>query len=277
MTPWVGRLLAANLVVMLLASTVFTAPRFLEALAFDPATFPARPWTALTYLFAHGGVLHLALSSLALALFGPPVERKLGSRRFLAFYLYCGAGAALFAFGLSTVLEVAPLVGPTSALYGVMLAFVWCWPDAGIPIAPFRAPISARALFTILLTVDTLGALITGTLGTSGLGIPHLAHLGGACAGYLFFRVRAFAAERPAPRIPTAPARRPVVTPMRVQETVTEMSSAPAVMEAGPPEVSDDEIDRVLDKISRHGMGSLTSEERQFLADASKRKREDQI
>jgi len=277
MTPWVGRLLAANLVVMLLASTVFTAPRFLDALGFDPATFPARPWTALTYLFTHGGVLHLALSSLALALFGPPVERKLGSRQFLAFYLYCGAGAALFAFGLSTVLKVGPVVGPTGALYGVMLAFVWSWPDAGIPIAPFPAPISARALFTMLLTVDTLGALIAGTLGTSVFGIPHLAHLGGACAGYLFFRVRAFAAERPAPRIPTTPARRPVVTPMRVQETVTEMSSAPAVLEAGPPEVSDDEIDRVLDKISRHGMGSLTSEERQFLADASKRKREDQI
>jgi len=276
MTPWVGRLLAINLVVALLANTIFTDPRFTDALTLDPSRFLERPWTAFTFLFVHGGILHLTLASLVLAVFGPPVERKLGSRRFLTFYLYCGAGAALFVYGLSGVLRVGPVFGATPAAYGVMLAFVWTWPDASLPIAPWSAPISARGLFTLLLTVDALGALIAGTLGPS-LGIPHLAQLGGACAGYVFFRIRGLTSDREAPKIPAPPARRPVVTPMRVQETLAEASSTPTPSDPPTQEVNDAEMDRVLDKISQHGMHSLTSEERRFLADVAKRKREDQV
>jgi membrane associated rhomboid family serine protease len=114
-TPWVARLILINGAMLLLFYAVFTAPRFVGALTFNPAEFPHQPWTAVTYLFVHGGILHWARNSLMLFVFGPPVERKLGSKAFIAYYLYCGVGAALFAYAISTLLTVDPFVGASAS------------------------------------------------------------------------------------------------------------------------------------------------------------------
>ena len=84
-------------------------------------------------------------------------------------------------------------------------------------------------------------------------------------------RIQSLTARKPVPRPPTV-IRRPVVTPMRVQETVAELrpvSPRPEPSKDNP----DAEVDRVLDKISQFGIGSLTSQERKFLADTAERKR----
>jgi membrane associated rhomboid family serine protease len=273
-TLWVGRLILINAVGVLLLSTIFTAPRFLAALQFDPAAFTERPWAAVTYMFAHGGLGHLAINTLLLFVFGPPVERKLGSRAFLAYYLYCGVGAALFALGLSGILSIGPFVGASGAIFGVMLAFVICWPDAELTAFPAPVRITARTLFGALVAIDVVASLVAGTVGASS-GIAHIAHVGGVIAGYLFFRIQALAARTPPPR-PAGIVRRPVVTPMRVQETVTELHAAPPASDHRPAEFSDEAVDRVLDKISESGIESLTSQERQLLADAAERKRKEQ-
>lgn len=273
-TPWVSRLLILNAAGLVLLGTVFTAPRFFAALQFDPAVFLQRPWTAVTYMFVHGSLLHLAVNSLVLFLFGPPVERKLGSRRFAAYYLYCGVGAALFAFGLSPVLEVSPFAGASGAVFGVVLAFVSTWPDSELSVVPLPAPIGARALLGTVIAVDVVGAIVSGAAGVS-TGIAHLAHLGGAAAGYLFFRLQALTVRPPGPR-PAGVVRRPVVTPMRVQETVTELRPAAPSGEPEPVGHNQAEVDRVLDKISQFGIDSLTLQERKFLADVAERKRKEQ-
>jgi len=77
-TPWVRRLLAANVVVYLLSVTVFTGLWFANLVAFSPAGAADRPWTFGTYLFAHAGLLHLAVNMLVLLMFGPAVERRMG-------------------------------------------------------------------------------------------------------------------------------------------------------------------------------------------------------
>jgi hypothetical protein len=105
-------------------------------------------------------------------------------------------------------------------------------------------------------------------------GIAHLVHVGGALTGYAFFRVRRLAVRK-APARPASVVRRPVVTPMRVQETVTELRPATPQLERHD-EVSEDEVDRVLDKISKFGIESLTSQERKFLSEVSERKRREQ-
>ena len=79
-TPWVGRIIAANAVVLLLMQTLFTSPALQEALAFDPAYVATRPWTFFTYFFVHGGLLHLLFNSLGLFVFGTAVETRMGSR-----------------------------------------------------------------------------------------------------------------------------------------------------------------------------------------------------
>jgi membrane associated rhomboid family serine protease len=266
--------LVLNSAGLLLLSTLLTAPRFFLALQFDPAAVAQRPWTLFTYMFVHGSLLHFALNGLLLFLFGPPVERRLGGRRFITYYLYCGVGAALFALGLARVLEVAPFAGASGALLGVMLAFVVHWPDAELATLRLPLPLTARTAFGIIVAVDVVGALVAGTTGLS-TGIAHLAHVGGIVAGYLFFRIQSLAAGRPAPR-PSSVVRRPVVTPMRVQETAAELHPATPVIERLPaaPD-SDAEVDRVLDKISQSGIDSLTSQERQFLAEVAERKRKE--
>ena len=81
-TPWVGRLIIANAVVMLLLLTLFTSPELAGALKFDPAGALRRPWTFLTYMFVHGGFGHILFNMLSLFFFGPRVESRLGGRRF---------------------------------------------------------------------------------------------------------------------------------------------------------------------------------------------------
>jgi hypothetical protein len=91
----------------------------------------------------------------------------------------------------------------------------------------------------------------------------------------LFFWIQSLSTRRIPSRPPTV-VRRPVVTPMRVEETVTELRPAqPSAVDHGI-DMSADEVDRVLDKISRHGIDSLTSQERKFLADVAERKRREQ-
>src|SRR5207247_711931 len=66
MTPWVRRLMVANLVVFLLQDTIFVSPRFIATFGFAPLSAFAQPWTFLTYMFVHANLLHLAFNLLAL-------------------------------------------------------------------------------------------------------------------------------------------------------------------------------------------------------------------
>src|SRR3989441_10182154 len=83
MTPWVRRLFVANLVVFVFQLTIFVDPRFEATFGFVPLLALARPWTVVTYLFLHAGLLHLAFNLLALFMFGPAVEERLGGRAFI--------------------------------------------------------------------------------------------------------------------------------------------------------------------------------------------------
>jgi membrane associated rhomboid family serine protease len=268
MTPWVGRLIAANAVVMLLLATVLTSGGVVQALAFDPASVLARPWTILTYMFVHGGVLHLAANMLALYVFGTPVENRLGGRPFLLYYLGCGIGAALASLAMAALhYNPAPVVGASGAVLGIAVAFAMLWPDAEILIFPIPVPIRAR----VLVFLYAFGQLAMALFGTQD-GIAHPAHVGGLLFGWIFFKLR----DR-APRAPQPRARRlePVVMAQSVVRDAAPINQRPA---RSQPAQNDDpmtaEVDRVLDKISARGIDSLTSDERRFLEEMSKRKRD---
>src|SRR5690606_1798942 len=99
LTPWVKRLIIANVAVFL---ATWAAPVLVTWLEFAPARVLSRPWTPLTYMFVHAGFLHLLFNMLGLYFFGPPLEARWGSREFLKYYLICGLGGAAlsFVFGL---------------------------------------------------------------------------------------------------------------------------------------------------------------------------------
>ena len=93
MTPWVIRLLTANVVVYFLTASM---PRVAELLAFVPAVAYQRPWTVVTYMFVHGSFTHLLFNMIGLFFFGPRIEDRLGERSFLFLYFLAGLGGALF-------------------------------------------------------------------------------------------------------------------------------------------------------------------------------------
>ena len=268
-TPWVGRLIIANAVVLLLLMTLFTSPDVFRVLQFSPSTAWTQPWTFVSYMFVHGGLLHLLANMLMLYVFGTAVESRMGSRPFLLYYLYCGVGAALFSVLLAGLMPVGPFVGASGAILGVAVAFAMFWPDAELIIFPIPVPIKARTLVIALVVLDVIGSRLW-----PGDGIAHIAHVGGAAFGYLFFRIQSLSRRAPAQPTRTVervvmvqsgsaePDRRTPVTPMRPRRRV----------DADPVAA---EVDRVLDKISEKGISSLTPAERRFLDEVAKKKKHD--
>src|SRR3954451_12956760 len=183
-TPWVGRIIIANAVVLLLLMTLFTSADLFQALQFSPRTAWTRPWTFLSYMFVHAGLLHLLGNMLMLFVFGTAVEARMGSRAFLLYYLFCGTGAAIFALGLSTFMVVSPFIGASGAILGVALAFAIYWPDAELIAFPIPIPMRARTFVSLLVVLDVVLWWLT-----PNDGIAHVAHVGGALFGYLFFRL----------------------------------------------------------------------------------------
>ncbi|HUR93268.1 MAG TPA: rhomboid family intramembrane serine protease [Gemmatimonadales bacterium] len=270
LTPWVGRLIIANAVVLLLLMTVFTAPALQDALRFAPGEALRRPWTFVTYMFVHAGLLHLLGNMLMLYVFGSPVEHRLGGRAFILYYLYCGIGAAVLSLALSGVMPTGAIVGASGAVLGVGVAFALLWPDAELLVFPLPMPIKARTLILVLIGLDIVMSQLT-----PNDGVAHLAHIGGAMFGYLFFRLQALSRRSPHPP-PRAVERVVMVQSGGAEPEQRHTPPAPIRprrrAEADPVAA---EVDRVLDKISEQGIASLTPAERRFLDEVSRQKKQE--
>lgn len=268
-TPWVGRLIIANAVMLLLLMTLFTSREIFQALQFSPRTAFTRPWSFVSYMFVHAGLLHLLTNMLMLYVFGTAVESRMGSRNFILYYLYCGVGAAVFSLLLAGIMPVGAFVGASGAVLGVAVAFAYFWPEAELIVFPIPVPIKARTLVLGLVALDVIGSRLW-----PNDGIAHLAHVGGALFGFFFFKVQTFSRLSPAEPARTVervvmvqsgssePQQRTPVTPMRPRRGV---ESDPVTAE----------VDRVLDKISQRGISSLTPAERRFLDEVAKKKKHD--
>ncbi|MEJ8570205.1 rhomboid family intramembrane serine protease [Microbaculum marinum] len=147
--------------------------------------------TLVTYQFVHGGFLHLVSNMLFLWVFGDNVEDAMGHWRFLAFYLLCGAGAGL-AHDLVQPRSVAPLVGASGAVSGVIAAYLMLHPKVKVWVLvlwrlPLRLPASWVLGFWVVLQVVMVAS--TG----SDEEVAWWAHIGGLVTGavlVLFMRRR---------------------------------------------------------------------------------------
>ena len=269
LTPWVGRLIIANAVVLLLRMTLFTSPEIVQALQFSPRTAFTHPWTFLTYMFVHAGLLHLLANMLMLYVFGTAVESRMGSRNFILFYLFCGAGAAVFSLLLAGIMPTSAFIGASGAVLGVAVAFAYFWPEAELIVFPIPFPIKARTLVIGLVVLDIVASQLW-----PNDGVAHLAHIGGAMFGYLFFRVESFSR-----RSPSEPARN-VERVVMVQSGASEPERRTPVTPLRPRRRAESdpvaaEVDRVLDKISEKGISSLTPAERRFLDEVARQKKQE--
>jgi membrane associated rhomboid family serine protease len=113
MPPITLALIAANAVVFLLQ---MAAPGLSETFALWPLGAGFQPWQLLTYAFLHGGLVHIAFNMFALYMFGGPVERVFGPRRYLVYYFVCVLSAAIVQLLTSSATgTVYPTVGTSFA------------------------------------------------------------------------------------------------------------------------------------------------------------------
>ncbi|HXM37780.1 MAG TPA: rhomboid family intramembrane serine protease [Gemmatimonadales bacterium] len=273
LTLWVRRLLVANLLVFLIQKTLLVDPRFLQAFGFVPLHALERPWTFVTYMFLHAGVLHLAFNMLMLFVFGPSVEARMGGRVFLLYYLLSGIGGAAFSFLLTQWMPVALILGASGAILAVAVAFAWYWPDHPVFVFPLPEPIPAKWLVTFLVALD----LVLAWAGASD-GIAHLAHLGGVATGLVYLKSQDWRLSRAERRLRGGSEPSVLVSPTPRGGGGGGGRSGGGTAPRTKRRVGGDaranaEIDRVLDKISATGVESLTPAERKFLTEISRRMR----
>ena len=138
-------------------------------------------WQPFTYMFLHANFGHLFFNMFAVLMFGPMIEREFGTRRFSIFYLFCGLGAAAVQETVWACTGYAPYlvpflntIGASGAVFGILFAFGWLFPN--IPMFLLFIPIPIRARVFVLLYAGL--ELWQGLSGT-GDNVAHYAHLGG--------------------------------------------------------------------------------------------------
>jgi membrane associated rhomboid family serine protease len=155
-------------------------PRTLQYTAHGAWQYPDfQIWQLVTYAFLHGGATHLLFNMFGLWMFGTPVERALGSRRFVMFYLVCilgAAGAQILVAQWSG--HIVPTIGASGGVLGLLPAFAILFPKARVQL--LFPPVNLRApVFVLLYGAAEIFFGVTGTLP----GIAHFAHLGGMLSG----------------------------------------------------------------------------------------------
>ena len=235
--------------------------------------------------------------------FGPPLEARWGSDRFIKFYLICGLGGALLSFAFSE----SRIVGASAACYGIMLAFAMAWPNRTVYIWAL-VPVRVKWLVLFLVAMSFVSAI-----SPSRDGVAHLAHLGGAVAGFLLVRSgwlpahggmsasagdwgpgaggagvrgrrrrrkswsgwgRLIRRSRPGPNLwREGPDRRGERRHPQDPGDAAAMKVIQEYMDERRARQELDRVDEVLDKISAHGINSLTAEERALLDRVSRQTR----
>lgn len=254
----------------------------------------------VTYMFMHGGFAHILFNMFAVWMFGRVMESYWGSRRFLIYYFVCGIGAGLVqedvqyvsylvqgldefervnvgyaVISMGDYLNRWTTIGASGAVYGILLAFGMSFPNERLFIFPLPVPIKAK-FFVIGYAVIELWS----ALNNSGDGVAHFAHLGGMIFGLLlilywrnnrgggyygrdsfgqkmkewFFNQRDRFSSYRRPKMKVS---------MGDRKDDYEYNARKRTEE--------EEIDRILEKVRKHGYSALTDDEKRKLFDASQR------
>ncbi len=205
--PFVNWMLIALNVLLffILAKSSASADAYVQIFGVVPARFLSQPdlfalFTLFSSMFLHGGWVHLVSNMLALYIFGDNVEDRMGSGRYLLFYLLCGLVAALvhIAFNQDSLI---PTIGASGAISGVLAAYLVLFPTARvitlIPLffLPWFVEIPAVLYLGFWFVSQLLNGLLTVMTGAQAFGgVAWWAHVGGFVAGLVM--VKLFAHQR---------------------------------------------------------------------------------
>ncbi len=219
----------------------------------------------VTYMFMHGGFMHLFFNMFALWMFGRIIEDTWGWKKFLIYYFVCGLGAA-FIQELGQFLGLidprSMTLGASGAIYGILLAFGMLYPNERLFIIPIPIPIKAKYFVIGYAAIELFEGL------TSVDGVAHFAHLGGMLFGLVLILYWRKKTTRRTSFFNNSTWRTTSTHPRMDGYNKNEHSKDYEYN--ARKKAQNDEIDKILDKIRKNGYGSLTEEEKKRLFDASK-------
>jgi len=222
-------------------------------------------WQIFTYMFLHGGWIHIIVNLLGIWMFAGDLEKLWGSSLFMRYYLFSGIGAGVFIAIMNYFLylkyQIDPVtIGASGAIFAILLAYGWTWPNRQV-LLYFIIPIKVKYFVIIFGLIAFFGSLST-VYGTGG-NISHIGHLGGLISGMIFILVRM----------------RKTGTPYTTKKISIDNIFSRALkkrrLDRKKKEIetrihAKNIIDELLEKIARQGMSSLSQKERKDLEWARK-------
>ena len=197
-------------------------------------------WRLITYQFLHdiSELRHIFWNMLILFFFGPMLERLWGSKKFLIFYLLCGAtGGVLVYSGFNS--SVGPLVGASGAILGMLAAGAILFPKMKV-LVMFVFPVPLAVMAVVLAVMSILNLFSGNNAGGEA------AHLGGMAAGAIY-----------------------VLSESRWTKLMLKMKSGQWEKKIDTQQNLQFEVDRILQKVYNSGIHSLTKKEKKTLKRAT--------
>lgn len=247
----------------------FTIPPDLER-------FIYRPWTIITYAFSHAGFFHILMNMLVLYWFGMLISQYLGSAKLVNLYVLGAlAGAVVFILAYNLIPFLAErgtngMVGASAAVYAVATASATLLPDHRFHLI-FIGPVKIKyivAVYILLSLLESAGPNAGG----------NLAHLGGAGIGFLYVRGLQAGSDfglwiqRTLGFIQSIFKSKPKIkVTYKKKQTAGASKNSSSSSSSSSSSIEQEEIDRILDKISEKGYESLSKDEKQKLFNASKK------
>jgi len=225
-------------------------------------------WQLLTFQFMHAGWTHIIFNSLAIYFFGRPVEITLGRRHFLTLYLASGiiGGLVQMLFAFWQPSFDGPVVGASAGASGLVAAFAILHWEERFSLLIYFIPVNmtGKTLLMVSLALAFLGML------TPNSGIANAAHLGGILAGGFYVRLF-IQSEWPRWKFPSRRSAPRELAAKRSGKGALWSSAAGKPDDESTDEFLKMEVDPILEKISAHGIHSLTAREREILEKARTR------
>lgn len=244
--------------------------------------FLSQPWSIITYFFMHGGFMHIIFNMLFLYWFGIIIKEFLGGSKVVSLYVLGGiAGGLLYLFMYNLIppfterVDTSIMLGASGGVYAVVVGAATLMPNYSIHLM-FLGPVRIKYIalvYVFISLVNTTGANAGG----------NLAHLGGAALGFLFIKqlqggvdlgkpvhwfitfVKSFFVHQP--KVHVSYKR----SDSEKTSTKKKSTSSSKVPPSSSTDISQEEIDSILDKISQYGYESLSKDEKQKLFSAGKK------
>ncbi len=224
-------------------------------------------WTVFTYMFIHGSVMHLVFNMLALWMIGDVVNRELGEKRFLLFYLVTGTVAGIITAVFYNIFFIPnPVVGASGAIVAIFYLFARKNPNATMLLF-MVIPMRVQTMLYILIGWDILGAL-----GLINDGIGHVTHLGGLLCAVAYEKLLKGSSNSAGMNFQGSGESSFSNIAEKVKQKFSGDTSKKDY-DIHSPHETNDTLDSILKKVSDYGVNALSEKEKLFLEKVSEQRR----